>query len=195
MLNKNFIFLALVIAVYGNFFYIRDTLKGQTKPNRVSFFLWGLAPLISFFAQLKASAGIQIIYTLSVSILAFAILLASLYNKNAFWKISKFDILCGGFALLALIILITTNQPILVLVLSVLADFFAALPTLIKSYNYPNTETTSAYAIEIIGSAITLLTIHHFTFTKFFFAGYILLMNSLFTALLSFSPKKVKAKA
>lgn len=190
MINQNFIWLALIVAAYGNYFYVRDTLKGETKPNRVTFFLWGAAPLISFFAQKESGGSIQILYTLLIAVMPFIILAASFYDKRAYWKITKFDIGCGIFALLALVLLLGTNKPLLALGLSVFADFFAALPTLIKSYKHPLTETTSAYAFEIISSAIVLLTIHNWTFVNYFFAAYILFMNGLFTALLTFSPKR-----
>ncbi len=135
----------------------------------------------------------QVLYTLLIAIMPFIIFFASFYDKKAYWRISKFDIGCGILSLLALILLITTNQPSLALVSSVLADFFAALPTLLKSYKHPNTETTAAYALEIISSGVTLLTVHSWIFANYFFAAYILFMNALFTLLLVFSPKKKTA--
>lgn len=179
-----------MVAVYGNFFYLRDTLRGETKPNRVTFFLWGAAPLISFFAQKEGGASIQILYTLLIALVPLVILTASFYDKKAYWKITKFDIACGTLSILALVLLISTNKPLLALVFSVCADLFASLPTLIKSYKYPHTETTFAYAAEMIGSAIVLLTIHNWAVVNYFFAAYILFMNVLFTALLVFSPKR-----
>lgn len=190
MINQNFIWLALVVALYGNFFYVRDTLRGETKPNRVTFFLWGAAPLISFFAQKEGGGSIQILYTLLIALMPFVILGASFYDKRAYWKITKFDVGCGTLSLVASVLLISTNQPLLALVFSVCADFLAALPTLIKSFKYPHTETTFAYASEIVSSAIVLLTIHNWAVINYFFAAYILFMNVLFTALLVFSPKR-----
>lgn len=192
MIIENFIWLALLIALIGGYKYIRDTLKGDTKPNRVTFFLWGAAPLISFIAQKSGGGGKQITYTLIISIMAFAIFLASFVNPNAYWKVSKFDIACGLVSLFALILLIVTGDAILALIFSILGDFFAALPTLIKSYKFPATETVLAYALDIISSIIILLTITDWHFTNYCFALYILFMNSVFTGLLLFSPKKIK---
>jgi len=190
MINPNFVWLALIIAAYGNFLYLKDTLKGETKPNRVTFFLWGTAPLIAFFAQRQGGGGIQSFYTLLIAVMCFLILAASFYTKKAYWKITKLDIGCGLISLVALILLVGTNKPLLALGFSILADFFAALPTLIKSYKHPLTETTSTYTLEIISSAIVLLTIHNWTIVNYLFAAYILFMNVLFTALLIFSPKR-----
>lgn len=53
MLNENFVILGAVIFAIGSLSYLIDTLKGKVKPNRVTFFLWALAPLIAFAAEVK----------------------------------------------------------------------------------------------------------------------------------------------
>jgi len=44
--------IASLIAIAG---YIKDTLKGQTKPNRITWLMWAIAPMIAFSAS--ASEG------------------------------------------------------------------------------------------------------------------------------------------
>ncbi len=41
-----------LLMVWGGYGYLRDTLAGRTKPNRVSWSLWALAPLISLAQRL-----------------------------------------------------------------------------------------------------------------------------------------------
>lgn len=190
MLNENFVWVALAVAAYGNYFYLRDTLKGETKPNRVTFFLWGAAPLISFLAQKEGGGGIQILYTLLIALMPLAILAASFYDKKAYWKITQFDVGCGIISVIALALLLFAGQPLFALAFSIIADLFAGVPTIIKSYKYPDTETVTAYALEIVSSLIVVLTIHNWTFVNYFFVAYILFMNTLFTSLLVFSPKR-----
>jgi hypothetical protein len=190
MLNENFIWIALAITVAGNFFYVRDTLKGETKPNRVTFILWSAAPFIAFLSQHNAGGSKQILYTLIISIVPLLIFFASFIDKKAYWKITKFDIYCGVVSLIALAFLVFTGRPLLALFLSIAADFFAALPTVIKSYKFPDTETITAYAAEIVSSIIVLLTVHQWIIVNYLFAAYILFMCTLFTSLLIFSPNK-----
>ncbi|MEO8105013.1 MAG: hypothetical protein ABI602_01620 [Candidatus Saccharibacteria bacterium] len=193
MINQNFIWLALAIALVGSLYYIKDTLHGNTRPNRVTFFLWGAAPLIAYYAQRSGGGGIQILYTLIIAIVPFFIFAASFVNKQAFWKITKFDVTCGVFSFIALLSLFAIGNPMLALLLSVAADFFAALPTIIKSYRYPETETTFTYAAEIASSAIVLLTIHKWAFINYFFVIYILVMNIMFTTILVMPRKRTIA--
>jgi hypothetical protein len=170
---------------------MRDTLIGKTKPNRVTFFLWGVAPLVAYFSQRAGGGGLQTLYTLIIAIVPFLILASSFVNKEAYWAITKFDIACGSISVLALVFLVVSGDAIIALILSMLADFFAALPTLIKSYKFPETETAISYAVEVISSIIVLLTIHHWIFVNYIFAVYILCMCVLFTSLLTFPRKKL----
>ncbi|MDB5184793.1 MAG: hypothetical protein JWN38_601 [Candidatus Saccharibacteria bacterium] len=195
MISTNFIWVALVVAVLGSLFYVKDTLAGITRPNRVTFFLWGVAPLVSYFAQRSAHGGEQILYTLVVALTPFAIVAASFMNKKAYWAITKFDVACGALSALALIMLLATHNGQLALVLSIIADLAAGLPTVLKSYKYPETETALAYAAEVVSSLIVLLTIQHWVFVDYSFVAYILFMNVLFTTLLIFPRPKTIARA
>lgn len=53
MINENFIFVGAVLSLVGSLNYVINTLKGRTKPNRVTWFLWALAPLIAFSAEIQ----------------------------------------------------------------------------------------------------------------------------------------------
>ena len=91
----------------------------------------------------------------------------------------------------AIIPLVLTGNAILALALSLLGDFFAALPTLIKCFKHPKTETASAYVAEMVSSAIILLTIHNWTFVNYCFAASVLILNLVFAGLLLFPRKKL----
>jgi hypothetical protein len=177
MLSEKFIWLAIAITIFGDIFYLRDTLAGKTKPNRVTFFLWGAAPLVAYFAQRTEHGGPQIGYTLLIAVVPLIILSASFVNKQAYWALSAFDLTCGILSVIALIFLVVSNNGFIALIISIVADFFAALPTIIKSYHYPETETTITYVLEVIGSVLVLLTIKHFIFIDYSFAAYVLLLN------------------
>ncbi len=184
MLSQNFVYLALALVVVGNLAYIRDTLNGDTKPNRVTWLLWSVVPFIAFLAQKEGGGGQQALYTLTIAIMDIAIFGASFVNKKAYWKLTKFDTACGLVSITAAILLLSTVAASVVLVLSLLADFFAALPTLIKSFTNPETETLSTYLLEIVASGIIILTIHDWRFANYAFAIYILLINIVFGAIL-----------
>src|SRR5258707_575357 len=104
MLNPNFVILGVLIGLFGGLSYLIDTLKGKVQPNKVSFLLWTLSPLIIFIAQVKQGVGIQSLMTLSFVLVPLSVFFASFLNKKANWKITKFDLFCGSFSVLGLLL-------------------------------------------------------------------------------------------
>jgi hypothetical protein len=186
MLDPRFVFLAAIIDFGGILLYAADTIRGRSKPNRVTWALWTLVPLITFFAQLSQGVGLSAVLTLAISLGPLVVLIASFMNKQAYWKISNFDWACGGISLLALVFWIITKDGLTAIILSLVADFTASLPTLLKSYHFPETETANAYLAGIISSFITILTIHIWNFSTYSFPVYILGMCIIFYSLLRF---------
>lgn len=66
-----------------------------------------------------------------------------------------------------------TGEGNLAILFSILADGFAAIPTVIKSYFQPETESSRAYLFGAINAAIALLTIRVWSFAQWAFPVYI----------------------
>lgn len=58
MLDANFVFAGLFLNIIGAFSYFLDTIKGKVKPNKVTWLLWALIPLIAFAAEVKQGVGL-----------------------------------------------------------------------------------------------------------------------------------------
>lgn len=186
MLNSNFVIVGTLIGAVGSFAYLIDTVKGKIKPNRVSFLLWSIAPFIAFAAQIKQGVGIESLMTFSTGFLPILIFGASFVNKKAEWKISKFDMICGALSILGLILWIITEVGNIAITFSILADGLAAVPTIVKSYKYPDTELAWPWIATAFGVLLTLLTISGLTFANSGFIIYVLLVNTLIFSLIQF---------
>jgi hypothetical protein len=102
MLNSNFIIIGALIGAAGSVAYLIDTVKGKVRPNRVSFLLWSIAPLIAFFAQIRQGVGFEALMTFSTGFMPLTVFIASFVNKQAEWKLTRFDLLCGILSLMGL---------------------------------------------------------------------------------------------
>ena len=191
MLDQNFVIVGAIIATVGGVSYLIKTLKGKVKPNRVSYLLWSLAPLIAFFAELKQGVGLQSLMTFIVGFLPLTIFIASLANKNAEWKLTYFDVTCGILSVFGLVLWFVTRSGNIAIMFSILADGLAALPTIIKAFNYPETEVAWTYFTSTISAALTLLTIKVWDFAVYAFPLYILLVTLVISSLVQFKPGKV----
>lgn len=186
MLNENFVILGAVIAAVGGLSYLVDTIYGKVKPNRVTFFLWTLAPFVAFAAEIKQGVGIQSLMTFMVGFTPLLIFLASFVNKKSEWKLGRFDFTCGALSLIGLLLWYLTKVENVAIMSSILADGLAALPTVVKSYYYPKTENGWAYLATAISALLTLLTIKTWNFAHYGFPAFTLIVTLIIFTLVQF---------
>jgi hypothetical protein len=186
MLHQNFVIVGTLIGAIGAFAYLVDTVKGNVKPNRVSFLLWSIAPFIAFAAQIKQGVGLEALMTFSTGFLPIMTFIGSFVNKKAEWKITKFDLFCGFLSLVGLVLWLITKVGNIAIFFSILADGLAAVPTIVKSYKYPDTELAWPWIATSFGVCLTLLTLKELTFANSGFIIYILLVNVLIFSLVQF---------
>ncbi len=186
MLNQNFVFVGTLIGVVGAVAYLIDVVKGKIRPNRVSFLLWSIAPFIAFAAQIKQGVGLESLMTFSTGFLPFLTFGASFVNKKAEWKVTSFDLVCGFLSIVGLILWLITKVGNIAIFFSIVADGLAAVPTIVKSYKYPDTELAWPWLATVFGVVLTLLTIKELTFANSGFIVYILLVNTFIFGLIQF---------
>ena len=146
-----------LLMFWGGYGYLRDTLAGRTKPNRVSWSLWALAPLISLGAAFDADADIWAsVRVLVGGVVPGVIFLASFINKNSYWRLRRFDWFCGGLSLAALVFWQLADSPLVAVLLATTANTLATVPTFWKAWNYPDTESRLIFITSFL-SAILII--------------------------------------
>jgi hypothetical protein len=186
VIDPRFAILAAVIILAGNAAYAVDTVRGNTQPNRVSWSLWALAPMIAFAAEVAQGVGLDAVLALAVGLGPLMVVAASFLDPKAYARVTPFDIGCGVLSLVALGAWAATGRGNVAILLSILADFLAAVPTIRKAYRYPHTEHAVAFLSGVAGAAITLLTIkpQDWGFAAAAFPAYILLDSALIAGLI-----------
>lgn len=185
MLPESFAIIGAVIGSLGGLYYLYDTITGRAQPNRVTWLLWGIFPLIIFVAQ--RAQGIESISwtSLVAGLVPLLVVAASFFNKKAYWKSAPRDYYLMVAALVGIILWAITDNPNLALLFSLVADILAAIPTLIKSYSHPQSESWIGYTISAIGFGISLLSVQVFDFENAAFVAYIFVLNATLAVLVS----------
>jgi hypothetical protein len=186
VIDRHFAILAAVIAVTGSAGYARDTLLGRTQPNRVSWALWAISPLIAFAAELSEHAGLKALLTFAVGFGPALVLVASFVDDRAYARVTTLDIICGVLSLAALGMWALTGRGDVAIAFAILSDFLAAIPTVEKARRHPGSESPKAFIGGSTGAAITLLTIRSadWGFANFGFPVYILLIDAVLLTLI-----------
>ncbi|HEX3975686.1 MAG TPA: hypothetical protein VHW96_05445 [Solirubrobacteraceae bacterium] len=190
MIDARFAILGAVITVAGNAVYALDTVRGNTQPNRVSWVMWMVAPLIGFAAEVTEHVGLQSLLTLAIGVGPLLVVGASFLDPKAYARVTVFDVLCGLLSLIALVAWALTGTGDVAIFFSILSDFFGAIPTLRKAYREPESEHAIAFVGGVAGSGITLLTImsSDWSFATWGFPVYVILASGAI-ALLVLMPR------
>jgi hypothetical protein len=179
------IVISLILSTIGIYGYIRDTLSGKTKPNKIVWFLWAFAPLLAATIALMEGVDVWgVIRTGSAGFFPLLVLLASFLNKKSYWKISTFDYVCCALALFALVLWSMADAPKTAILLLIVVEIFAAIPILLKMWNHPETETTSTYVLSWFATWITVPTVARFDIENAAFQIYLCTVTTLFLFIL-----------
>ena len=179
MIDVHFVILGAAIGAVGTWWYLRDTLRGVTRPNRVTWALWTALPLLAFAVEVQAGVGLRALMTFVSGFGPLLVFVASFRNPHATWRIERIDWACGALSLAGLVVWLSAHQATVGLVAFIVADALAALPTLRKSWLAPDTETAAAYATAALNGAITMLTVSRWTTAVVSFPLYIVVIASL----------------
>ncbi|MDB5203980.1 MAG: hypothetical protein JWP09_8 [Candidatus Taylorbacteria bacterium] len=174
------VLISVCLSLFGSYNYVRDTIKGTTRPNRVSQGLWALTSLIGVGAAL--ASGAEVLTTVRIFMAGFVpliIFITSFANKIGYWKTTKFDYVCGLFSLLAIVLWLIADLPIYAILFAVTADLFASIPTIRKSWTNPESETGINYIMGILSLIVIIPTIKVFDIQNTAFQIYLFLVDSV----------------
>jgi hypothetical protein len=171
----------VIVAAFASFLaalvYIRSMLVGGTKPNRVSWLMWAIAPLIATAAAMSNGVGWAVLPVFMAGFSPLLIFVASFFAKRAYWKLSTFDYICGALSGLALIMWWLTKDPNVAIVFAIASDALASIPTLTKAWTNPKTESVWPFIIGVFGAGSSLAVATLWTFSEYAFPAYLIIVN------------------
>ncbi len=174
------VLLGAAVNLGGTSYYIKKTWRGEIKPNRVSWLMWSIIPLIATAAALSDGVTWAALPVFMSGFTPLLVLIASFANKNAYWKLRTFDYVCGALSALALVLWAITKEPNIAIALTILSDFIAAVPTLVKSWKYPETESAASYAGGVFSALTGFAAIKMWGFSSLAFPIYLIIIDSSF---------------
>ena len=145
---------ATILAFVAYAPYIRDVLKGKTKPHIYSWSIWGLLTLLVSALQFKEGAGPGAYMTLATGFISFLVFFLGLRNGKKY--ITTLDTLIFIMALVATGLWLLAEQPLSSMLLLVGAGLLGSIPTFRKSWHKPHEETLFYWGISPIRHAISI---------------------------------------
>jgi hypothetical protein len=159
-----FLVFATVITVGAVLPYVRDILKGTTKPNIVSWITWTMITGIATAAEIAGHQYVTAIFTAAAMLETASVVAFGL--RYGYVKYTRFDVVCQIGAIVGLILWQLFNSPSIGVVASVIIDFIGVLPTVRHSWHRPNEETWSTFALSAVGGVFGVLALTSYNTTS-----------------------------
>ena len=99
------------VSLVGGLTYIKNTLHGETKPNKITWLLWSAAPLIAAAAAWLNGVRWAILPVFMAGFIPLLIFIISFINPKSYWELKRFDYICGTCSILALIVWWIIKEP------------------------------------------------------------------------------------
>ena len=147
--------------------FIRGTIQGRVVPNRASWIVWFVQDVLIASSAIMAGVGPAAVMPVIWGLGATMMLILSLTKgtRGAFTGLEKACLVLSG---LGILLWATTGAPRLTLVASVSALCIGGVPTVVKAWVKPWTETMSGWLLMILGTVFSSLAIQRWTFDSGF---------------------------
>ena len=143
--------LAILLTMIALFPYTRDTLTRRIRPHRASWLVWAVLATLSASAQNAAGSGPALWFATCQA--GGTLLVAALALRSGRGNLATAtEILVLGLAGFGLLIWQLTSEPAYALAMSISVSACAAIPTVLKAYAEPMTETLAPWALKLGGS-------------------------------------------
>ncbi len=160
--------------------YIYSVLKGRTRPNRASWFIWSVLGIIIFASYWSIGARDTIWFVMPFGMIITA-LLSVKYGVGG-W--TPFDRLCLIGAGAGLLLWWISGIALTALIISIMIDMVGYLPTIRKLWHDQKSEDALAWMMFVAGAALNIFALESWAFELAVVPIYLLVFNSTVLALI-----------
>ncbi len=155
--------------------YILAILRGETRPNRATWWIWATTGAVLLASYYFSGAGTTIWVAVSYFVASLATAILSIrYGEGG---ASPLDRGCLAGAGAGLLLWWLFDSPVVALVTTLGVDFAGALPTLRKAWREPETEDRLAWALFVAGNAFNLFAVDRWEFAIAVYPAYFFLVS------------------
>jgi hypothetical protein len=179
-----FVIVGVVLNLCGNVDYVLGTVKGRIKPNVVTWSLWSLPPLVGFLCEINGGAGPEAMLTFALAAGPVAIVVASIASRHARRSaITGLDRSCAALSLATVLLWVLSSSASVALTLAIATDAVAAVPTAIKTYREPDSESRRAFILFAASAIATMLAIKEWNMVNCAYPTYIFALSAVILTL------------
>lgn len=163
--------MALVLNLAGYAPYIRDVLKGIAKPHRISWGIWVILTTIAAVNQIRNGGGFSAYYFAGAAVTVALVFLLSL--KFGVGGASLLDKVCLGLAIGLFVYWAALHNTRFSTLFAIIIDSIGTVPTLVKTFKQPETETYLMWVLSSLGGLLSLLAVPRLDWALLIYPAYV----------------------
>ncbi|MCC6323978.1 hypothetical protein IT400_04275 [Candidatus Nomurabacteria bacterium] len=183
--------LAGLIAFFAYIVYIRSILKGETKPNKTTWWIWTFMGAVVGVSYYFSGAEATMWVAVSEFIGPLVIALLSLKYGTGGVK-DRTDLICLIGALISIVLWIIFDSPVIALITNLIVDVFAVIPTIKHIRLNPDDEGIEGWFITWVADCVNLFAIDRLILGVIVYPVYMFIIDSIMVLVIRKSQKKVK---
>ena len=141
-----------LIGVADTIPYVRDTLRGSTRPHRGTWLIWGVLAVVVCLSQYADGASWSLIMAGVQAVLTTGIFVLSI--RRGVGGVSRVEQLMIAIAGAGVVGWIVADEPLVATACVVAADILGAAMMVPKTYRDPESETLVTFAFASLGGAL-----------------------------------------
>jgi hypothetical protein len=162
--------------------YLRDVLRGSTRPQRATWGIWTTLGLVVFSSQWASGASWSLVLTVGQVVSCGAIFVLSL--RRGVGGASRLELALLGLAALGVVGWQLAGDPTVATCSVVVADLIAVGLMLPKTYRQPGSETLETYVIGVVSTVFAVLAVGATTTSLLIYPVYLLVADSAVAAVI-----------
>ena len=148
--------------------YLRDIVRGTTRPHVFSWVIWGATTVIVFFAQLDAKGGVGA-WPIGVSGSITLVVAVLAYLKRADVGTTRADWVFFIAALSSLPLWYLTSDPLWAVVVLTVVDLLGFGPTIRKVMEDPHSESIPFFAMFAVRNGLVVIALEEYSWATVLF--------------------------
>lgn len=181
-MKELFAITAALFTAAGNTPYVWRTVRGDVRPHPYTWLVWAIVSGIVFFGQVAKGAGLGALPTAVSGLFATLIFLLSL--RRGFEHVHRSDAFFLVLALAGIVPWTLTNDPTWSVIIAVLIDLSAFVPTFRKAWRRPKTEEPVLYGANVLRHSFALVSLQTYNVATALHAVAMIVANGGMTAFL-----------
>jgi len=171
--------LSSIFVLVGGIPYLRDIYNKKAHPHILSWIGWAFITALGAFAMLAEGSQWVVAILFSNSFLCLAIAGYSIFKKVGIWSTTVYDYVFFGLGILGLVLWQVLDIPLIALICAIIADFSFGVPTIIKTYKDPSSETYFVWLTAAMSGLFSLFAVRNFSFTEVGYPLYLFIFDTI----------------